>query len=93
MENLDFPRKFHYSDSGVATWYDLAFAIGEIAEELSLVENKAIVKPIKTCEYPTPATRPNFSLLDSTDTNKMLDFKEVHWRDSLRELIQKVKKF
>ena len=91
MDNLDFPKKFHYSDSGVASWYDLAIAIGEIGEELSLLKNKSFVKPIKTKDYSLPALRPNFSLLDSEETHLILDLKQIHWRESVKEILLKIK--
>lgn len=91
MDTSNFPKKLHYSDSGVASWYDLAVAIGEIGEELSLLKNKSFVKPIKTKDYPLPALRPNFSLLDSEETHLILDLKQIHWRETVREILSKIK--
>ena len=68
MSSINLPNKFHYSDAGIASWYDLAFAIGEISE--SILIEKAIINPITTLDYPTPATRPRFSLLDTKETQK-----------------------
>ena len=90
MNNVGIPAKLHYSDSGIASWYDLAFAIGEIAESISLIKKKATVLPITTLEYPTPAARPKFSLLDSSETQKTLGYESIHWRDSLKDLLLKI---
>ncbi len=90
MDNIDLAGKFHYSDAGIASWYDLAFAIGEIAESISLVNKKAIVRPITTLDYPTPAKRPKFSLLDSKETQKTLGYNHTHWRESLKDLLLKI---
>ena len=92
MNNTNFPKKFHYSDSGTASWYDLALEIGEIAEKYSLIKKQSFVKPIKTIDYPTPASRPNFSLLDSSETNKILGLKEIHWRYALKDILKKLVK-
>ena len=82
----------HYSNSGLASWYDLAFTIGEIAEELSILNKKALVKPILTKDYPLPAKRPAYSVLDISETIKTLDITELHWKVALREILMKIKK-
>jgi antitoxin Phd len=58
----------HWSDAGAASWYDVAVAVGELGEELGLLERMAQVNPITTADYPTPAQRPSHSLLDCTGT-------------------------
>ena len=62
----------HWSDAGVASWYDFAAAIGEIGEQIGLLETAAEVHPICTADYPTPARRPSESQLDSTATRTRL---------------------
>ena len=49
---------------GAASWYDVALAVGEPAQELGLLERSALVSPLTTAEYPLPAQRPSYSLLD-----------------------------
>ena len=56
----------HWSDAGVASWYDFAAAIGEIGEQIGLLETAAEVH--RSAELPTPAPRPSYSLLDCTAT-------------------------
>jgi dTDP-4-dehydrorhamnose reductase len=74
----------HWSDAGVASWYDFAVAIQDQAQAMGLL-NKAIpINPIPASQYPTPAKRPAFSVLDKTDTVRVLDCRPQHWR---RELV------
>ena len=75
----------HWSDAGVASWYDFAVAIGELGEELGLLDRAAAVEPITTADYPTPAKRPSYSLLDCTRTRARLALTPRHWRDSLND--------
>ena len=77
---------FHWSDAGVASWYDFAVAIGEIGLKLGLLENNSKVLPIKSKNFPTPAKRPCFSLLDSSDTCDLLKLERNHWRFELENV-------
>lgn len=78
---------FHCSDNGVASWYDFAIAIQEEALALRLL-NKAIpVKPLRTEEYPTPARRPAYSVMDKRATETLMDCTFAHWRPRLREML------
>tara|TARA_R110002096_G_C14658100_1_gene727272 strand:- start:8753 stop:9610 length:858 start_codon:yes stop_codon:yes gene_type:complete len=76
---------FHYSNEGVASWYDFAKAIFE--ESSITIE----VNPINTEAYPTPAKRPVFSVLDKTKIKKFLQTKIPYWRDSLIKNLEKLK--
>ena len=77
----------HYSDAGVASWYDFAQAIGEEAFAAGLLARAPRVVPITTQDRPTPATRPAFSLLDSSATWALLGRPAPHWRTALRETL------
>ena len=77
----------HWSDAGAASWYDVAVAIGELGLERGLLEQAAVVKPISTAEYPTPAQRPNYSLLDCTSTRAQLQLEPIHWRGALGRVL------
>ena len=68
---------YHYSNEGVASWYDFAKAIMEESQ------TNCKVLPIKTEAYPTPAKRPPFSVMDKSKIKDGLDFEISHWRDSL----------
>jgi dTDP-4-dehydrorhamnose reductase len=80
----------HWSDAGAASWYDVAVAIGELGQELGLLARAARVQPIKTADYPTPAQRPSYSLLDCTATRRALDLEPVHWRQALRQVLEAI---
>lgn len=82
----------HWSDDGVASWFDLAFAIGEIGFEIGLLKNKAKVNPIRSSEYPSKVVRPFYSVLESQTTKKLLGIKGIHWLESLREILETIKK-
>ncbi|WP_460220429.1 dTDP-4-dehydrorhamnose reductase [Psychroserpens sp. MEBiC05023] len=72
---------YHYSNEGLASWYDFAKAIFDING------NDLIVKPINTSLYPTAAQRPLFSVLDKTKTKQEFNLDIPYWRDSLKTAI------
>lgn len=78
---------WHYSDVGVASWYDFAVAIQEEAFAAGMLERTVPVLPIGTADYPTPAQRPALSLLDSSATRAALHMAPVHWRANLRRML------
>lgn len=81
---------FHYTDSGVASWYDFAVAIQEEALELGLLDRAVPIVPITTADYPMPAKRPAFSVLDKTETWKALGGIAPHWRVQLRRMLKEL---
>jgi dTDP-4-dehydrorhamnose reductase len=80
----------HWSDAGAASWYDFAVAIGELGAAAGLLERPAEVQPIATCDYPTPARRPAYSLLDCRATRTALELPPRHWRAALAEVLARV---
>lgn len=74
---------WHWCDSGVASWYDFAVAIGELAVELKLLRSAPPITPIASIEYPTAAARPPYSVLDKRATEKLLGISARHWRQAL----------
>jgi dTDP-4-dehydrorhamnose reductase len=79
---------FHHCDAGVASWYDFAVAIAEEAHARGLLPRIPLIRPITTADYPTPAKRPAFSLLDCRATRAALGEEAVHWRDNLRLMLK-----
>jgi dTDP-4-dehydrorhamnose reductase len=77
----------HWSDAGAASWYDVAMAVGELGQELGLLGQMATMNPLTTADYPTPAQRPSYSLLECATTRQTLDLPAVHWRQALRHLL------
>ena len=84
------PPVMHWSDTGAASWYDVSIAVGELALELGLLEQPAKVAPIQTSDYPTPATRPSYSLLDCNSTRTTLGLEGQHWRQALRDVLEAI---
>ena len=87
----DMQGTYHWTDDGKASWYDFALAIQEEAYGLGLLQKTIPIKPIKTEEYPTPARRPAYSVLDKTSTLEALDCKAPHWRKSLIKMLIELK--
>lgn len=75
---------WHWCDSGAASWYDFAVAIGEEALAAQLLTSPADVQPIAGSEYHTLAPRPRYSLLDKRATEAQLGIRAPHWRSALR---------
>lgn len=76
---------YHYSNEGVASWYDFAHAIFEL-------NNKQLrLKPIKTIDFPTKAKRPAYSVLDKTKIKQHFQLLIPHWRDSLKICLTRLK--
>lgn len=84
------PPLLHWCDSGVASWYDFAVAVGEIGIEIGLISKMAKVRPIKSTEFKTLVRRPHFSKLDSSETTKFLNIEQNYWRKELYETMKKI---
>jgi dTDP-4-dehydrorhamnose reductase len=76
---------YHYSNEGVASWYDFAKAIFDISEIT------VALSPIKTEAYPTPAIRPRYSVMDKSKIKEELRFNIPYWRDSLEVCLKRLK--
>lgn len=88
IQNLETRKSFenvwgvyHYSNEGVASWYDFAHSI------LELTQTKAILTPILSHQFPTLAERPPFSVLDKNKIKTTFDLKIPHWRESLTKCL------
>lgn len=79
------PDVYHFSNEGVISWYDFTKAIHRIAGI-----NTCHVKPLHTTEYPTPASRPAYSVLDKTKLKKAYGIEIPYWEESLVECIKKL---
>lgn len=88
---LDTKGIHHWSDAGVASWYDFAVAIMEEAVILGLLDSPIKINAITTADYPTPANRPCYSVMDKTTTWQALDMKSEHWRVALRQMLVELK--
>jgi dTDP-4-dehydrorhamnose reductase len=82
---------YHWTDLGVASWYDFALAIQEEALARGLIPRAVPVIPIATAAYPTPARRPAFSVLNSDSTRSLLSVPGQHWRHNLRMMLDELR--
>lgn len=81
---------YHWTDLGTASWYDFAVAIQELALEARLLEKAIPVNPITAAQYPTPARRPAYSVLDTSALRKDIAVNAIHWRSALKNMIQEL---
>ncbi len=75
---------YNYSNEGVLSWYDFA------KEIMRMAKLNCVINPIETKEYPTPATRPHYSLLNKSKIKKEFGIIIPYWKDSLDECLQKM---
>ena len=82
---------YHWSDAGVCSWYDFATAICEEGLALGLLSRPVKIRPIAAAEYPTPAERPAYSVLDKADSWRDFSLEGTHWRGQLRAMLEDFK--
>ena len=80
----------HWTDAGVASWYDFAVAIQEEALAAGLLPRAVPIRPLRTGEYPAAAPRPPYSVLDKSATWALLGRTPPHWRVNLRRMLQEL---
>jgi dTDP-4-dehydrorhamnose reductase len=83
----------HYTDSGAASWYDFAVAIQEEALAIGLLDTAVPVIPIATADFPTPARRPHYSVLDKASTIAALGGHAPHWRVNIRIMLREIQTY
>jgi dTDP-4-dehydrorhamnose reductase len=88
VQEAALPPILHWSDAGAASWFDFAVEIGELGVQAGLLQQAARVMPLTTADYPTPAQRPSYSLLDCTDSRAALGLEPLHWRKALADVLQ-----
>lgn len=82
--NNQKPEIYHYSNEGAASWYDFATVIFELSSV------KCRVNPITTDQYPTPATRPHYSLLNKDKIKNDFNLSIPYWRESLKHCLEQL---
>ena len=80
---------FHATDAGVASWYDFAVAIRDEALAAGILTRLVAVTPIRTIDYPTPAARPPYGVLDKTKTWAITG-PARHWHEELRDCMRDI---
>lgn len=89
--NVDNPTGiYNFTNSGVATWFDLTKAIFEEAKISAIPLKIQRVIPITTAEYPTPAVRPAYSVLSGQKISQQLGYIPPYWRDSLKAMLNQL---
>lgn len=86
VERDIIPGVYHFTDEGVCSWYDFTRAIHRIAGITD-----CHVRPLHTEEYPTPAQRPHYSVLDKAKIKQAYGIDIPWWKDSLKECIDEMK--
>ena len=81
---------YHWTGAGVASWYDFAVAIAEEATDAGLLSRPVTVMPLTTEQYPTPASRPAYSVLELQGTWQALNMKPPQWRTELRTMLKEL---
>ena len=77
---------YHFSNEGVCSWYDFAVEIAAAAGNTS-----CRINPCHSCEFPSPVTRPPYSVLDKTKIKNTFDIDIPHWRESMEYCIKRIK--
>ena len=85
------PGVYHWTDLGVASWYDFAVAIQEEALARGLLTRHVPIIPISSALYPTKARRPAFSILDTASTRDAIHLMPRHWRENLRMMLDELR--
>lgn len=75
----DLSGVFHFTDAGVASWYDVACEVLKSIEQHSGKSLDVTITPVRSAEFPRPAQRPHVSLLDTHDTRALLGWTPPHW--------------
>jgi len=81
---------YHWTDTGVASWYDFAVAIHDIGRSLGLIERDVTINPIPTEAYPTPAARPAYSVLSKDAMRQATGYTGMHWREALTNMMKEL---
>ncbi|WP_150465536.1 dTDP-4-dehydrorhamnose reductase [Francisella sp. SYW-2] len=83
IQNSKF-KIYNYSNEGVTSWYDFA------KEIMSIAKIDCQISPIETVDYPTPAKRPHYSVLNKSKIKSDFDIKIPYWKDSLKDCITRI---
>ena len=76
---------YHYSNEGVCSWYDFTKMIAEYAGHMD-----CDIRPCHSSEFPSPVTRPSYSVLDKTKIKKTFGIEVPYWTDSLKKCLNRL---
>lgn len=91
-ETIDTVTILNWTDAGVASWYDFAVVIQELAIEQGLLTKAIPINAIPAASYPTPAKRPAFSVLNKAQAEELSGISTVHWRAQLSKMLDELKR-
>ncbi|MFY8273996.1 dTDP-4-dehydrorhamnose reductase [Pseudoalteromonas sp. SSDWG2] len=86
VDSKEFNGIYHWSDLGVASWYDFAVEIYRQGKELGIIRNTVTLNAITTNDYPTPAKRPKYSLLKADSRSR------TQWQDNLHDMMVNIER-
>ena len=81
---------FHWSDAGLASWYDFANAISDLALRNGLFNKASDILPILSKDFKLKALRPKYSVLNCYETNIFFNLQSFYWRDELNKVLKKI---
>ena len=90
LEHPDAHGIYHWTDAGRCSWYEFACAIYEQGRELGLLTEDVVINSIPSSDYPTPAQRPAFSVLDCSSTHELLQRQGRDWRAQLGDMLKEL---
>lgn len=82
---------YHFSGGPACSWYEFADEIFKQASELKLIKRSPALSPINSSDYPTPAQRPAYSVLDNTKINQQLNMTQSNWKTELKLMLYALK--
>lgn len=85
------PLILHWTDAGVASWFDFAVAIQKLAVDKGLLDKAIPIRPISTSAYPSPAKRPAYSVIDKSLTEHITGKLTIHWQAQLTSMLDGLK--
>ncbi len=78
----------HWSDSGIASWYDFACVIARKAAVSGMIDRRPQIVPVTTSAFPTAARRPSYSVLDKSASSEALGMIPPHWQENLHYMLE-----
>lgn len=93
LNNHEVPKIMHWSDSGIASWYDISIAIRELSFEKGLIQKKPDILPILSKDFKTLAKRPKYSVLETKSTIEALGIENIAWKKNINDFLEIRKKY
>lgn len=91
--STDLAGTWHYSNKGATNWYEFANTIQEIGLKTDFLDRKCRIVPITTAQYPTQATRPAYSVLDTTSFERDWHVSIQYWRESFERYLRSLQSY